>query len=107
MSEAEHLNEVFVENPKGLLTYGDLRSAARSIWKWTWRNFTPASLEALIDRTHTPEQQRARVLIRWKKESKQAEGLRMIEAKASVEEVGRALVVSTRTVKRWKATTGR
>ncbi|WP_312284086.1 primase C-terminal domain-containing protein, partial [Candidatus Igneacidithiobacillus taiwanensis] len=38
----------------------ELRTIAKSIAKWTWRHITPAGLQDLIERTHTPELQRER-----------------------------------------------
>jgi DNA-binding NarL/FixJ family response regulator len=35
-------------------------STAKSVGTWTWRNITPAGLQALIERTHTPERQAER-----------------------------------------------
>ncbi|WP_312284033.1 replication initiation protein, partial [Candidatus Igneacidithiobacillus taiwanensis] len=38
----------------------ELRTIAKSIAKWTWRHITPAGLQDLIERTHTPELQAER-----------------------------------------------
>ncbi|WP_312283596.1 replication initiation protein [Candidatus Igneacidithiobacillus taiwanensis] len=38
----------------------ELRAIAKSIAKWTWRRITPAGLQDLIERTHTPELQAER-----------------------------------------------
>ncbi|WP_312283859.1 replication initiation protein [Candidatus Igneacidithiobacillus taiwanensis] len=38
----------------------ELRAIAKSIAKWTWRHITPAGLQDLIERTHTPEVQAER-----------------------------------------------
>ncbi len=38
----------------------ELRAIAKSIAKWTWRYITPAGLQDLIERTHTPEKQAER-----------------------------------------------
>jgi hypothetical protein len=65
MSEAERLNRAFLNDPKGPLPSGDVRSAVRSVWRWTWRHFTPSNLAGLIKRTHTPELQQVRARRRW------------------------------------------
>lgn len=42
------------------LAYNEIKATARSVARFTWRHFSAASKQALIDRTHTPEQQAAR-----------------------------------------------
>ena len=82
----------------------EVRGIAKSVARWTWREFTPDGLEALISRTHTPELQRARRAKRTEKQDdKRAQGLELIEQGISVSRVARALGVTDRTVKNWKA----
>jgi hypothetical protein len=77
---------------------------AKSVARWTWREFTPDGLEALISRTHTPELQRARRAKRTEKQDeKRVQGLKLIEQGISISRVARALGVGESTVKRWKA----
>jgi hypothetical protein len=42
------------------LPESEVTSTAKSVGKWTWRNITPTGLQALIERTHTPELQAER-----------------------------------------------
>jgi hypothetical protein len=42
------------------LPESEVKSTARSVGKWTWRNITPSGFQALIERTHTPELQAER-----------------------------------------------
>lgn len=42
------------------LPQSEVKATAKSIAKWTWARITPTGLQDLIDRTHTPEQQRKR-----------------------------------------------
>jgi DNA-directed RNA polymerase specialized sigma24 family protein len=42
------------------LPESEVTSTAKSVGTWTWRNITPAGLQALIERTHTPERQAER-----------------------------------------------
>jgi len=42
------------------LPESEVTSIAKSVGKWTWRNITPAGLQSLIERTHTPELQAER-----------------------------------------------
>ncbi len=54
--QIERLNERFPEP----LAYSEVRAIGKSIAKWTWRHITPAGLQELIERTHTPEVQAER-----------------------------------------------
>jgi hypothetical protein len=56
LEHVEALNKQF-RNP---LPYSEVRSISKSIAGWTWKRMTPQGLRDLIERTHTPEQQRAR-----------------------------------------------
>ncbi|OCX68677.1 replication initiation protein [Acidithiobacillus thiooxidans] len=42
------------------LPFAEVKATAKSISGWTWRRMTPAGLQDLIERTHTPEQQAER-----------------------------------------------
>ncbi len=55
----ERLQAINGEFPKPL-PFAEVKATAKSITKWTWRNITPAGLQDLIERTHTPEQQAER-----------------------------------------------
>jgi DNA-binding CsgD family transcriptional regulator len=100
--EAERLN-VFGDD-KEVLDAREVKHIVKSVWRWTWRTITPGNLSELIRRTHTPEQQRARVNKRWAKASKKEQGLRLIEQGLNNAEVARTLGVDLSTVKRWKRT---
>jgi hypothetical protein len=99
LAEAQSLND-FPE----ALPAKEVRYIARSVARWTWRHTTPQGLGELIRATHTPELQRARINKRWEKESKRAQGLALLQAGASREEVIQSLSVSEATVKRWGKT---
>jgi hypothetical protein len=77
---------------------------ARSVAGWTWRHITPKNLAELINQTHTPELQRARINKRWEKESKRAEGLKLLGEGKTTVEIAKLLDVSQRTVQRWALT---
>jgi len=42
------------------LPYSEVKAIAKSVAGWTWKRTTPDGLRDLIERTHTPEQQRER-----------------------------------------------
>ncbi len=42
------------------LPFAEVKATAKSISRWTWQRMTPAGLQDLIERTHTPEQQAER-----------------------------------------------
>ena len=72
----------------------EIMSIARSISKWTWRQFTPEKFSEI---------QTARIKKRWGKESKKSEGLEMLKNGASVAEVMQALKVSRASVFNWQS----
>jgi hypothetical protein len=100
-AEARRLNILF-DRP---LDGGEVRHIVRSVWRWTWRHLTPDSFGDFIEKTHTPEAQRARRAKRTEKESKKAEGLKMLEAGQSRTNIAKALEISVKTVQRWRAST--
>jgi hypothetical protein len=53
---ADRINRQFPQP----LPESEVRSTAKSVGKWTWRNITPAGLQELIQRTHTSEVQAER-----------------------------------------------
>jgi len=118
LGRLEALNAQF-QNP---LPHSEIKAMAKSIAKWTWRKITPQGLRELIERTHTPEQQRER----GRKATNQAEiaplgGKASGEARRAAREelratarllraqgmahqaIGEALGVSLRTVYYWLA----
>ncbi|MCE5361525.1 MAG: replication initiation protein [Acidithiobacillus sp.] len=62
----------------------ELRAIAKSIAKWTWRHITPAGLQDLIERTHSPEIQRER----GKRATNQAEAGRMATNQLEIAPLG-------------------
>lgn len=55
----ERLQAINGEFPQPL-PFAEVKATAKSISGWTWRNMTPAGLQDLIERTHTPEKQAER-----------------------------------------------
>lgn len=56
LSQLQALNDDFPQP----LPYAEVKASAKSIANWTWQRMTPAGLQDLIERTHTPEQQAER-----------------------------------------------
>lgn len=65
LAEAERINARF----PAPLPFSEIKASAKSVSKWTWNHITPAGLQELIERTHTPEKQAER----GKKATNQAE----------------------------------
>jgi len=102
------------------LPYSEIKAIAKSIATWTWRKITPDGLRELVDRTHTPEIQRARGRkggmaatnqaaagkasgsARWQAREAQRVTARLMRAAGhSYRAIGEALGVSLRTVYYW------
>ena len=75
------------------LHYREVRGIAQSIANWTWRHFSPEGFS---------EFQRRRVLMRWEKESRKADGVNLLRAGLSPADVAAACEVSVRSVRRWR-----
>jgi hypothetical protein len=94
-AEAERLRPLIIANGQPQ-TRREVELTARSVAMGLWR-----IRGEYIEKTHKPEQQRARALIRWDKESQKVEGLRMMAAGALPSEVAGKLGVNRTTVFRW------
>ena len=113
----ERLQAINGEFPQPL-PFAEVKATAKSISGWTWQRMTPAGLQDLIERTHTPEQQAER----GRKATNQAEAgvasgqvrklsseqdratARLMRAQGlSIQAIADALGVSLRTVKYWFA----
>ena len=70
----------------------EIKQIAKSIAHWTWRRSTPEGFS---------DWQRNNVNRRWTKESKKAQGIEMLKAGSSIDEVMQVLEVSQRTVYNW------
>ena len=75
------------------LSESEINQIAKSISVWVWRHITPEGFSRF---------QRGLVKRRWDKESRKSEGVTMLKAGFSVDEVCDMLNVSTATVYRWR-----
>jgi DNA-binding NarL/FixJ family response regulator len=88
------------------LPESEVTSTAKSVGTWTWRNITPAGLQTLIERTHTPERQAERgrksgEARRLSREQERATA-RLLRAKGYTQQaIAEELGVSQPTVTRW------
>jgi hypothetical protein len=82
--------------------FGDVRSVARSVARFTWNARQPDKKAKYIVKTHESENQRAKVQKRWAAESQKAAGLELLKAGKCVPEIVRELSVSESSVRRWK-----
>ncbi|MQT38854.1 primase C-terminal domain-containing protein, partial [Pseudomonas helleri] len=86
------------------LDISEVKHTAKSVAKWTHRNFTRGTFDDYVARTHTSEIQ----AIRGKKggkakgKTKREQGIVMLQSGASIQEVMKELNVSRRTVFYWK-----
>jgi len=80
------------------LCYREVRGIARSIAGWTWGHFSPGGFSGF---------QRRRVLTRWEKESRKAEGVNLLRAGLSPADVAAACNVSVRSAQLWRKETQR
>lgn len=92
------------------LPYSEIKATARSVAKWTHKHFDPASLQDLIDRTHTPELQAERGRLGGiksgkvrlaKTADKRSEALVLRQCGMSQRAIAVALGVNQSTVVRW------
>ena len=70
----------------------EINQISKSIARWTWNRITPQGFS---------EAQRRTVNQRWKKESKQGEGIKLLTMGMSIDEVAAELNVTRRTVYNW------
>lgn len=90
------------------LAFNEVLATARSIARYTWRHFSSANLQALIDRTHTSEQQamrgrRAGEVRRVATESQRATA-RLLHAQGkTMRTIAAELAVNQSTISRWLA----
>jgi DNA-directed RNA polymerase specialized sigma24 family protein len=88
------------------LPESEVTSTAKSVGKWTWRNITPAGLQALIERTHTPELQAERgrksgEARRLSREQERATA-RLLRAKGyTQQQIADEIGVPQQTISRW------
>jgi transposase-like protein len=81
----------------------EVTQIARSVARWTWRHTTPEGLQEKIEKTHTPELQKARREKRTEKQNAVKEqGIELIKQGKKISEVTEILNVSRETVSRWK-----
>lgn len=76
---------------------------AKSVSKWVWKHFNPASRRELIERTHTPEVQAQRGAKKGqaKRDELMGKALMMTLAAYSTREIAEELGVSFKTVSNW------
>lgn len=105
LEKAESLNQ-FSEP----LPYAEIKATAKSVAKWTWKNFTPKGFQEYVERTHTPEIQSKRGKIggissgqsRAKKANEQAEKARIMHDKGITPgEIAKELGCGVSSVYRW------
>jgi DNA-binding transcriptional regulator YiaG len=102
-AEAEGLRGVCLDAAGYALDPREVKHIVKSVWRWTWRTITPDNLADLIQRTHTPDQQRARINKRWFEESKQEQGMILLKTGLTQKEITKILGVNLKTVKNWSA----
>jgi len=107
----ERLQAINGEFPQPL-PFAEVKATAKSISGWTWRRMTPAGLQDLIERTHTPEKQAERgrkggiISGQARKLSREQDRAtaRLMQAQGHKQQaIAAALGVSHRTIKYWLA----
>ena len=92
-----------LNNFENQLGHREVIATARSVWRWTWRNMTPQSRKELNARTHTPDQQRARIGKRWEgNDEKKALAMIQLAQGRDKLEIAVEFKVSERTIQRWR-----
>jgi hypothetical protein len=79
----------------------EIDQIAKSVAKWVWKNFSPATRQALIERTHTPELQSKRGQLKGK--ALRERGLELLSAGLTASQVAAEIGASRRTAERWQA----
>ena len=81
------------------LDTAEVKHTAKSVAKWTFRNFNRGTFEDYIAKTHTPEIQAIRG--KQKGRTKREKGIILLESGASIQEVMKLLSVDRATAYRW------
>lgn len=91
------------------LPYAEIKATAKSVAKWTWRQFTPAGFHEYVERTHRPEVQAKRG-----KRSGEVRAEKAVEKAAQAQEmrrqgmkqttIAKELGVTERTIRTWLKT---
>ena len=80
----------------------EVKHTAKSVAKWTHRNFTRGTFDDYVARTHTSEIQAFRG--KQKGKSKRERGIILLEEGASIQQVMKELNVSRATAYNWRVT---
>lgn len=81
------------------LDISEVKHTAKSVAKWTHRNFTRGTFDEYVARTHTSEIQSFRG--KQKGKGKREQGIILFEAGATIKEVMKQLTVDRATAYRW------
>jgi hypothetical protein len=101
LKKAESLNQ-FSEP----LPYVEIRATAKSVAKWTWKNFTPKGFQEYVKRTHRPDIQakrgkRSGEVRAEKAEEKAVEAREMSKKGMSSRQIAATIGVNQSTIIRW------